>query len=74
MSMTPAALIPTTTVAKVVLPGSTSRFDVPGSLTPSGHTVKNVVAFVLTTVRLSTIAVAPVGTPFAPDTCQVSLS
>jgi hypothetical protein len=71
MSTTPALLRPTTTVVDVVFPASTSMFEVPGSDTPSGQSVKKVVAFVLTTVRLSTIAVAPLGT-LPPVTCHVS--
>src|SRR5579862_4088795 len=74
MSMTPALLNPTTTVANVVFPGSTSMFDVPGLLVPSGQSVRYVVAVAPTTVRLSTIAEAPAGMLFAPVTCQVSTS
>jgi hypothetical protein len=74
MSMTPAPLNPTTTVVNVVFPGRTSMFEVPGSLVPSGQSLRKVVAFVPTTVRLNTIAVAPAGMPFAPETCHVSTS
>jgi hypothetical protein len=74
ISIMPAPLNPTCTSVEVVLPASTLRFDVPGWPVPSGQIVMNVVAVALTTVRLSTTAVAPAGTPFAPDTCQTSCS
>jgi hypothetical protein len=74
MSILPAVLRPTTTVVAIVFPASTSTFDVPGSPVPSGHSVRNVVAVALATVKLSTMAVAPVGMLFAPETCQISSS
>jgi hypothetical protein len=71
ISMTPALLKPTTTVVDIVCPASASRFEVPGSATPSGQSVKKVVALTLATVRLSTMAVAPLGMA-PPVTCHVS--
>src|ERR1039457_6288240 len=74
MSMAPPALKPTTTVVPVVFPASTFRFDVLGWVARSGHILTNVVAVVLTIVRLRTMAVAPDGMLFAPDTCHISVS
>jgi hypothetical protein len=73
MSMKPVSLTPTCTSVDVVLPARTLMFDVPGWLVPSGHTVTKVVALALTTVRLSTTAVAPVGM-LPPVTSQTSVS
>jgi hypothetical protein len=74
MSIAPVVLNPTTTIVEMVLPASASMFDVPGWPVPSGQSVKNVVEFAFTTVRLSTMAVAPAGMPLNPVTCQISIS
>jgi hypothetical protein len=75
MSMAPPALSWTTTTALDAFPAVALRFDVPGGdPAAAGYAVMNVLLLTSVTVRLSTIAVAPDGIPFAPVTCHKSVS
>jgi hypothetical protein len=73
MSMAPPAPSWTTTTADAVLPAVGFRFDVLGLVPPSGQTVRNVELVTSVAVRLSTIAVAFPGIPFAPATVHTSV-
>jgi hypothetical protein len=75
ISIAPPLLSWTTTMLFTVLPAVSLMFEVPGGApTAAGYAVRKVVVLTLVTVRLSTIAVAPVGMPFTPVTCHRSVS